>query len=334
MGGSAATGGVPATGGASSTVSLSVVFSAASVSDAASTNLTTANFQFSSTPASASAFKCKLNTAATFTDCTSGLALRQLSAGPQALLVYAVDGAGNAGPTTTRTWTITPLSTTIKDIRAGSFDDYLVSVSNGVRLTGFGTESGQQVIFVQELGPAANLVVDSMANLSGNVILNSGILTRPAATQPEKAEGTTVTVVGTVIHNGAGLEIARASYTWSTTTTLPYNLLKVRTAAVFAAGLEGVHIALSGQIPATNCGSDCFNNQVGNNNRCIETTCVDASCATNATLTWLNIAGSASHAVTSGYGVWRGWLVKRGSYYELWTTSSDSFADATTGCKT
>jgi hypothetical protein len=246
----AQTGGTPATGGVSSKASTSagvlptVVFSSASISDAASTNLTSASFQFASIPGGASAFKCKFNAATAFADCTNGFTVSQLSAGSQTLTVYAVDSAGNAGPTATRSWTVSALSTTIKAIRAGAFDDYLVSVSYGVRLTGFATESSQQVIFVQEAGPTRDFLVDSMTTLSGNSILNSGILTRPATAQTVRAEGTLVTVVGTVAREGSNLELVRASYTWSTGTTQPYGIPRIRTSAVFAAGLEGVHIAV------------------------------------------------------------------------------------------
>lgn len=327
--GGAATGGALATGGSSSIAGPSVVFSYASVNDAASTNLTTATFQFSSTPAGAAAsFQCKLNSAAAFSDCTSGLALSQLAAGGQILTVHAVDSLGHVGPDATRSWTITPLATTIKNIRAGSYDDYLVSVSTGVRVTGFGAESAQQVIFVQEAGPAASLLVDSLTDIAGSPVLNAGMLTRALTTQAVKAEGTPVTVIGTVTHNDESLELVRASYIWGTGAAVPYNVPEVRTSAVYSAGLEGVRIGLAGEIPAFNCSSGCFNSAIGNNgNLCIETTCIDSGCGTNKILSWLDITDGDSPPVTSGYAIWRGWLVKRSSYYELWTNGSDGYGD-------
>lgn len=327
--GGAATGGALATGGSSSIAGPSVVFSYASVNDAASTNLTTATFQFSSTPAGAAAsFQCKLNSAAAFSDCTSGLALSQLAAGGQILTVHAVDSLGHVGPDATRSWTITPLATTIKNIRAGSYDDYLVSVSTGVRVTGFGAESAQQVIFVQEAGPAASLLVDSLTDIAGSPVLNAGMLTRAFTTQAVKAEGTPVTVIGTVTHNDESLELVRASYIWGTGAAVPYNVPEVRTSAVYSAGLEGVRIGLAGEIPAFNCNSGCFNSAIGNNgNLCIETTCIDSGCGTNKILSWLDITDGDSPPVTSGYAIWRGWLVKRSSYYELWTNGSDGYGD-------
>jgi hypothetical protein len=306
----------------------SVVFSYASVSEAAATNLTTATFQFSSTPAgAASSFLCKLNGAAAFTDCTSGLALSQLNSGGQVLTVHALDSQGHVGPDATRNWTIAPLSTTIKNIRAGSYDDYMVSVSTGVRVTGFGTESSQQVIFVQEAGPAASLVVDGMSDLSGSPVLNAGILTRALTAQTVKAEGTPVTVIGTVAHNGSSLELVRTSYIWGTGTAIAYEVPLIRTSTVYAAGLEGVRIGLAGEIPSFNCSSSCFNSAIGNANLCIETACMDSGCGTNKILTWLDVTGGDSPPVTSGYGIWRGWLVKRSAYYELWTNGSDGYGD-------
>ncbi len=334
-GGTKSTGGAPATGGAatggaSSVVGPSVVFSFASVNDGATTNLTTATFAFSSTPAgAASSYLCKFNGATAFTDCTSSLSLSQLSAGGQVLTVHALNSQGIAGPDATRSWTIAALSTTIKNIRTlGTPTDTLVSVTTNVRVTGFGTQGGQQVIFVQEAGPAANLVVDAQTDIAGSPVLNAGILTRAATTQTTRAEGTPVTVIGTVSMNGLSLELARLTYIWGTGTVIPYNIPEVRTSTVYASTLEGVRIGLAGQIPSFNCSSSCFNPQIGNSsNLCIETSCMDSGCITNQILAWLDITGNASPPVTSGYGIWNGWLVKRSSYYELWTDSSSSYGN-------
>ena len=334
-GGTKSTGGAPATGGAatggtSAVVGPSVVFSFASVNDGATTNLTTATFGFSSNPAgAASSYLCKFNAATTFTDCTSSLSLSQLSAGGQVLTVHALNSQGIAGPDATRSWTVAALTTTIKNIRTlATPTDTLVAITTNVRVTGFGTQGGQQVIFVQEAGPATNLVVDTTADIAGNPVLNAGILTRALTTQTAKAAGTPVTVTGTVSMNGQSLELARSSYIWGTGTVIPYIIPEVRTSAVYASTLEGVRIGLAGQIPSFNCSSSCFNAQIGNSgNICIETTCMDTGCGTNKILAWLDVTGGATPPVTSGYGIWYGWLVRRSTYYELWTDSSDSYGN-------
>jgi len=325
-GGLLATGGA-ATGGASSIVGPSVIFSYSTVNDAATTNMTTATFGFSSVPASSSTtFMCNVNGAVTFTDCTSSISLSGLASGGQTVVVHALDSGGHVGPDATRSWTVAPLSTTIKSIRANaaSYDDYLVSVSTGVRVTGFGTESSKQVIFVQEAGPATVFRVDALTDIAGNTVLNSGILTRALTSQAIKAEGTPVTVIGAVTHNGSSQELVRATYIWGTGAAIPYLAPQVRTSTVFTAGLEGVHIELDGQIPSYNCSSGCNNGALGNSSKCIETVCMDSTCTTNKILSWLDITGGASLPVTAGYGAWMGWLVKRSSYYELWTNSSVS----------
>ncbi len=331
--GGAATGGAgvgvggAATGGAGP--GPSVVFTVASVVNGATTNLTTATFGFGSSPSGATGYQCKLNLATAFTNCTSGLPLSQLSAGGQSLTVHAVNAQGIAGPDSTYSWTIVPLATTIKNIRtAGTLDDTLVTVSTNVRVTGFGTAASQQIVFVQEAGPTTSSVIDTPADLTGSLVLNAGILTRSVTTQPVKAAGTPVTVTGTVAKTGSNLELARASYIWGTGTVAPYAEPEVRTSTVFDSRLEGVRIALAGQIPQFNCSSSCFNSSIGNAAAlCIETTCMDSGCAAAKIVSWLNIAGSSVAPVTSGYGIWRGWLVKRSAYYEFWTDGSDSYSN-------
>jgi hypothetical protein len=54
---------------------------------------------------------------------------------------------------------------------------------------------------------------------------------------------------------------------------------------------------------------------------------MDTGCGTNKILAWLDITGNTSPPVTSGYGIWNGWLVKRSSYYELWTNSSAGYGN-------
>ncbi len=328
-GGAKSTGGAPATGGAatggtSAIAGPSVVFIVATVNEGASTSLTTATFGFGSNPAgAASSYLCKFNAATTFTDCTGGLSLSQLSAGGQTLTVHALNSQGIAGPDATRSWSVAPQTTTIKNIRTlGTLTDNLVTVTTNVRVTGFGSQGGQQVIFVQEAGPAASLVVDAPSDIAGSPVLNAGILTRALTTQTARAEGAPVTVTGTVSMNGQSLELARSSYIWGTGAVIAYNIPEVRTSTVYASTLEGVRIGLAAQIPSFNCSSSCFNPQIGNSNLCIETTCMDTGCGTNMILAWLDITGGTVAPVTSGYGIWNGWLVKRSSYYELWTDSS------------
>jgi len=326
--GGAATGGA-ATGGAGP--GPSVVFTVATVANGATTNVTTATFGFGSSPSGATAYQCKLNSATTFTDCTSGLALSQLSAGGQSLTVHAVNAQGTVGLDSTRTWTLVPLATTIKNIRtaaSGTLDDTLVTIAANVRVTGFGTVASQQLIFVQEAGPATSSVIDTPADLAPSPVLNAGILTRALTTQSVRAAGAPVTVTGTVAKTGANLELARASYIWGTGTAVPYAEPEVRTSTVFDSRLEGVRIALAGQIPQYNCSSGCFNSSIGNASAlCIETACMDSGCPSAKIVSWLNIAGGSVAPVTSGYGIWRGWLVKRSSYYEFWTDGSDSYGN-------
>ena len=66
-----------------------------------------ATFTFSSPNDTLATFKCKLDGAATYTDCTSGKSYTGLSEGSHTFRVYAVDPSGNATPTDAiRTWTI------------------------------------------------------------------------------------------------------------------------------------------------------------------------------------------------------------------------------------
>jgi hypothetical protein len=299
------------------------------VSEGATTNLTTATFGFGSSPAGATVFQCKLNLATAFSDCSSGLVLSGLAAGGQVLTVRAVDGLGRVGAEATRNWTVAALSTTIKTIRTPNAVpvDTLVTISTNVRVTGFGTQ-GTQVIFVQEAGPTSANTVDSTSDLTGSAVLNAAIPTRPLVTQAAHAEGVPVVVTGTLGVNGSSLELLRASYLWSTATATPYLIPTLRTSTVFGMGLEAVHVRIGAQIPSGNCSSSCYNSVLGNSYRCIETTCMDSGCTSTKILSWIDVSGVGySSHVTSGYGYWDGWLIKRSAYYEFWASASQSSGD-------
>ena len=317
-GGSVSTGGNLSTGGTTAVVGPSVVVSYGSVADGGTTNLTTANFTFTSTPSGAVKFECSLNSTSNYADCTSSISLTALSAGTQQLHIRAYNGNNVVGPVLTRTWTVTSRATTIKTIRGGTIPvDTLVSISTNVRLTGMYTVStNNQVIFVQEADYSGSSV-ETVANLTGNLVLNSGILTRPlSAAETARSAGTGVTVTGTIKNNQNNLELVRSTYAWGSGNSA-YNPVLIRTGDVIGESLEGVYISLAGQTYAPNCSTAC-NNTGGNN-------CFEACSGSCNPLTWTQIAGTTP---TSRASWWQGFLVQTGSYYTLWVVESNEQNDA------
>lgn len=324
-GGVVSTGGAVSTGGTTAAVGPSVVITYGSVADAGNTNLTTATFAFSSSPSGAVKYECSLNSTSSYTDCTSSLSLTGLDGGAQELNVRAYNSSSVVGPVLKRTWTVTSLSTTIKAIRANSVAvDTLVAISTNVRLTGMYTVSGSQVVFVQEaayVGTPPGTSVDDATNLSGDAVLNSGILTRPLATQATKSLGTAVTVIGALKSNQNNAELVRANYVWGTAGTAATEYapvpLRAGDTTVLGESLEGVYIQLGGQVPAYDCSSGCFNTN--------GYPCLQACFGQCRPLTWTQIPGTI--ATNSGWGDWRGFLVQTGTYYTMWVVDSDTRGD-------
>jgi hypothetical protein len=178
------------------------------------------------------------------------------------------------------------------------------------------TVSSSQVIFVQEADYTGNSV-DTAANLTGNLVLNSGILTRPlSAAETARSAGTGVTVTGTIKNNQNNLELVRSTYAWGSGNSA-YNPVLIRTGDVIGEALEGVYISVAGQTPASNCSAAC-NNTSGNN-------CFEACNGSCNPLAWTQIAGTTT---TSRASWWQGFLVQTGSYYTLWVVESNEQNDA------
>ena len=73
---------------------------------------TSANFTFSSTDTLA-AFECKLDSAPTFTPCTSGISYTGLGQGSHTFRVHSKDPSGNTSSDSVRTWTVDTVAPTV-----------------------------------------------------------------------------------------------------------------------------------------------------------------------------------------------------------------------------
>jgi hypothetical protein len=326
-GGTTSTGGTINAGGtttATTTAALPrVVIASATVNHGTTTSLTTASFKFTSNPTGATKYECKVDGGTTYANCTTGLALSGLIAGPHSFTVRAYNAANASGPELTQTWTVAARETTIHAIREGNIPvDSLVTVSTGVRLSGMFNAAGSDIVFVRETELNYSGTIDNEADLLGEPALNSAILTRPATKLAiTRTPGSSVTVTGVFKKPQNNAELINCSYLWGSAGTA-YKIPYIRNTNVLSEALEGMPLELGGEIDPTRptCGSTLSCYQPTSN------TCI-CGCSGQYPVGWMQLQGTVT---SRDWGTWTGFWVQNGASYYLWVI--DSFASGDDVC--
>ncbi len=143
-------------------------------------------------------FECKFDAATVFTACT-GLSVTGLAEGNHSLQVRAKDRFGNIGTVVTHTWAVTPLTTTILQIRTAP-----IAVGTRVKIS----------TNVQETAKTFNRFWVQEVNGTASATANRGITVQPTTFPNDTllVPGRAVTVNGTVAIVNGNTTLIDASY--------------------------------------------------------------------------------------------------------------------------